>query len=173
MATEYEDRKIVERFGGDRLLDPSISLGIGDLNIDGGWAPVPWRFSRYTGVLRLGMVESRLGLEYLQHQWECEQEVWASLEKLALSWGCTEKTLRTARRGLRDKGFLRPTGYYYKLRKYAVFSLLIATAICVVCDAGSNYAEDYGALSMVDGMTLARRYGFDLDFEHLRKINEY
>ena len=168
-----ETRKIVERFGGDRLLDPSIPIGIGYLNIDGGWVPSPWRFSRYTGVLRLSMTESRLGLEYLKHQWDCEQKVWANLDKLALLWGCNEKTLRKARRGLRDKGFLMPQDFYYKLRKYTVFSLLIATAICVVCDTDSDYAKEYGVVSLGNAETIARRYGFDLDFERMQRINEY
>jgi len=173
MVSKTEERKIFERFGGDKLLDASMSVGIGDLNTDGGWAPVPWRFSRYTGVLRLGMVESRLGLEYLKHQWERDGETWLSLDKLALFWGCSEKTLRVARMGLRDKGYLAPVGYYYKLRKYTICSLLIATAICVSCDPDSNYAKEHGALSIGNANILARRHGFDLDFARMQLINEH
>ena len=173
MVSKTEERKIFERFGGDTLLDASMSVGIGDLNTDGGWAPVPWRFSRYTGALRLGMVESRLGLEYLKHQWEWDGETWLSLDKLALFWGCSEKTLRVARTGLRDKGYLAPVSYYYKLRKYTICSLLVATAICVSCDTDSNYAKEHGPLSIGDANILARRYGFDLDLVRMQLINEH
>jgi len=173
MVSKAEERKIYERFGGDKLLDASMSVGIGDLNTDGGWAPAPWRFSRYTGVLRLGMVESRLSLEYLKHQWEWKGETWLSLEKLALFWGCSEKTLRVARTGLRDKGYLAPVSYYYKLRTYSVISLLIATAICVSCDPDSNYAKEYEPFSLGGAEILARRYGFDLDFARMQLINEH